>query len=239
MARIPRYMDVYTDLKKHIRGGEYEVGDFLPTEGELEKKYEVSRTTVRKAIQSLIYEGYVDVKQGRGTQVIDFRATQELNRVTSITETLRNKGYELEVKNTYIDRVRANKSTANRLEIDVGSDLYRVQRVILADGIPTAMAENFIPCDLVEGLDMRAHEIKSLYTFLEDEYGYHIDSGKDIISAKSADCMESQLLDTKLQAALITIRRVTYSDGKPLSYDKSTIRADKYQLELNMAGRKP
>lgn len=238
MAKIPRYMDVYTDLKKHIRSGEYEVGDFLPTEGELEEKYEVSRTTVRKAVQSLIFEGYVNVQQGRGTQVVDFRSTQEMNCVTSITETLRNRGYDIAVKNVYIDIKQAKKTTASRLEILENSDIYHVQRVILADGVPTAIVENFIPVENARGIDIRAHEIASLYGFLESEYGHHIDSGKDIISAKSADFVESQLLDTKQNAALITIRRVTYVAGRPLSYDKSTIRADKYQLELSLVGRR-
>lgn len=238
MSKIPRYMDVYTSLKAHIRSGDYEVGDFLPTEGDLEEKYNVSRTTIRKAVQSLILEGYVNVQQGRGTQVIDFRSTQELNCVTSITETLRNRGYEIEVKNIYIDVVKAKKTTAARLEIPENTDIYHVQRVILADGVPTAMVENFMSMDKAKGIDQRAHEISSFYNFLEAEYGHHIDSGKDIISAKSADFIESQLLDTKQNAALITIRRVTYVNGKPLTYDKSTIRADKYQLELALVGRR-
>ncbi len=237
MSKVPRYMEVYIDLKNDIRNGEYDVGDFLPTEGELEKRYDVSRTTIRKAVQSLIYEGYVNVKQGRGTQVMDFRATQQLNRVTSITETLRQKGYQLKIESIYIDVVDALKSTANHLEIEEGTALYRVQRVISADGVATAIVENFIPCEKVPNLDLHTHEIQSLYNFLEQKYQHHIDSGKDIISAKSADFIESQLLGTKLNAALITIRRVTYSNGMPLSYDKSTIRADKYQLELNLAGR--
>lgn len=237
MSTTPRYVAVYTDLKKQIREGEMDVGDFLPVEAELEKIYNVSRTTIRNAIKALLSEGYVDVKQGRGTQVLDFRSTQQLNCVTSLSETLRNKGYEVVIKSIYIDVVNATKNTATRLEIKEGDAVYHVQRVLLADGMPTAILENFIPTTLAEDIDLKMHEIKSLYGFLEEEYAHHIDSSKDIISAKSADFIESQMLDVKPGAALITIRRITYCADKPLTYDKTIVRADKYQLQLLLKGR--
>lgn len=237
MAKLPRYMSVYASLKNYIRNGEYEVGDFLPTENELSEKFTVSRTTIRKAIQHLVLDGYIKVTQGRGTEVLDFRSTQKLNAVTSITETLRNRGYKVEVKNIYIDIVKAKKTTALKLSISENSEVYRIQRIILADEIPTAIVENFIPLEKVPNIEKRTNEIESLYTFLESEYGHYINSGKDIISAKSADFTESQMLDTKPNAALITIRRTTYINKTPFSYDKSIIRADKYQLEVNLTGR--
>ncbi len=238
MSANPRYIEVYTKVKKLIRDGEIKVNEFLPTEAELEKRYGVSRTTIRKAVQNLVAEGYVEVKQGSGTKVVDFRSTQELNYVTSISETLARKGYDVKTKSMYIDIVNASKTTSEMLNIPMGSQVYHVQRVILADSIPTVILENFISVDKTPNIDQKYHEIKSLYAYIEEKYGFHIDSSKDTISAKSADFVESQMLDIRPGAALITLRRVTYSDGKALSYDKSTIRADKYQFEITLRGRK-
>ena len=52
-SRIPRYLWVYNTLKKQIEDREYVTGDHLPPEPELEKKYNVSRTTIRKAVELL------------------------------------------------------------------------------------------------------------------------------------------------------------------------------------------
>ncbi len=237
MAATPIYHEIYLKLKKLIRDGEYEVGDFLPPEGELEKIFNVSRTTVRRVVDILVKEGYIEVKQGRGTKVIDFNSTQKLNGVTSVSETLRKKGVIVTIKSIYIDIVKATKSTAMRLNVDEGEKLYRIQRVQLADGIPIAIIENYINMKFCKDLELQVGKINSLYEFLESEYGYHIDYAKDIISAKSADFTESQMLDVRIGAALLTLRRVTCDNGIPITYDKLIIRADKYRFELDLYGR--
>ena len=50
MARNPAYATVYDVMKKEIIEGDFAIGDLLPTEPELEKRFGVSRTTVRKAV---------------------------------------------------------------------------------------------------------------------------------------------------------------------------------------------
>ncbi len=237
MGDIPIYQEVYGNLNKLIRDGDYEVGEFLPPEGDLEQMYDVSRTTIRKAVNMLVSEGYVEVKQGRGTKILDFNSTQKLNGVTSISETLRKKGMQVEAKSIYIDIVEATKRTAERLKVDEGTKLYRVQRIQLADGKPVAIMENFIGTAFTPNLDTKINEIHSLYAFLEEEYGLHIDYAKDVISAKSADFVESQMLDVRVGAALLTLRRVSYTNGRPLTFDRIIIRADRYQFEIDMMGR--
>lgn len=95
MGRIPAYRAVYFSIKRAIQEGSYKPGDLLPCEADLENIYSVSRTTIRKAISILTSEGYLDVKQGRGTIVLDTSTTQRLNSITSITETLIKRGHKV------------------------------------------------------------------------------------------------------------------------------------------------
>ena len=67
---IKAYQHVYQTLKRRNTGAKYPIGSFLPTESELERLFSVSRTTVRHAISLLVDDGYVSVKQGRGTEII-------------------------------------------------------------------------------------------------------------------------------------------------------------------------
>lgn len=107
MARIPAYKQMYSSLKRDIQEGKYPPGSFLPTESEMEMIYEVSRTTVRRAIGMLTSEGYLSVTQGRGTEVQDVSTSQHLNKITSFTETLRRKGYQVSTQGLAQEKVAA------------------------------------------------------------------------------------------------------------------------------------
>ena len=102
---IPRYMWVHNSLKNQIETEDFKVGDFLPPEPELQKTFHVSRTTVRKAVEMLAQQGFVYIRQGKGTQVMDFKATQKLGFVTSFSETLREKGATVTQADVRIDFV--------------------------------------------------------------------------------------------------------------------------------------
>ncbi len=232
MTKIPLYQEVYQKLKNLIRTGEYDVGDFLPNEGELEEQYGVSRTTIRKVVNMLASEGYVEVKQGRGTRVLDFNSSQQLHMITSITQTLRKRGMDVRTNGVYIDVIPAGGKIADKLQLNDEDQIYRVQRVVLADGIPTAIMENYIACDTAPGLDSKVNEIESLYDYLEEAYMVTIEVARDIISAKSAEFSDAQILNVRVGAALLTLRRITYMQNRPITYDKITVRADKYQFEI-------
>lgn len=60
---------VSDQLESMIESGEYKVGDKIPTEPELMNMFEVSRNTVREAVQSLTWSGILEVRQGAGTFV--------------------------------------------------------------------------------------------------------------------------------------------------------------------------
>jgi GntR family transcriptional regulator len=237
MTKVPAYMNVYAMLKKKINSGEYEVGQFLPTEKELELEYDVSRTTIRRSIELLAREGFVLVRQGRGTEVLDVNYNQYLNGVTSISETLRKKGCKVYPRKLCIDIVPANSQVSKALEIKQGEDVVRIQRVQLADDLPIAIMENYINKKLVPNIEKESSKIISLYKFLESEYGIFLESTVDKIYAKNSDFMESEILQIPYERALLCMKRTTYCKNKPITYDYLKIRADKYKLEVNTTGR--
>ena len=67
------YRDVADKLKEDIMSGRYPIGSFLPTETELEATFNVSKITVRKAIELLAADEYVEKRSGRGTTVLSNR----------------------------------------------------------------------------------------------------------------------------------------------------------------------
>ena len=103
MGRNPAYLQVYNKIKGLIQDGTYPASTFLPPESDLEEMFRVSRTTVRRAIKMLSDDGIITVRQGSGTIVNGNRTTQNFNRVNSITESLKRKGYNYST--TYIKEI--------------------------------------------------------------------------------------------------------------------------------------
>lgn len=237
MARNPAYATVYDVLKKEIIEGDFAIGDLLPTEPELEKRFGVSRTTVRKAVDLLSREGFVQARQGKGTVVLDNRTKQNLNVVTSISETLRKKGYEVAPKSIYIDRIPASPHIAGDLGIEAGALVVRVQRIELADGKPIAIMKNYLKTEMVPGIEGHIGEISSLYHFLEERYGINIDSAHDRITARTADFTEAEMLNVTPGTALLYMKRVCCSNGIPVCVDRLSLLGDRYELEVDMTGR--
>ena len=69
-----KYAEIYKDLKCKIENGEYEFQELLPSENQLILTYACSRNTIRRAIASLVTDGYVQTMQGKGVTLKQARA---------------------------------------------------------------------------------------------------------------------------------------------------------------------
>lgn len=237
MRKVPAYMAVLDLIKKRIEDGTYPVLEFLPTEPELEKIYKVSRTTIRSAMELLKEEGFVEIKQGRGTMVLDRRTIQDLNKVTSVTESLRRRGYDVRTKSMYIDVIPVSEKLGKELDLPGDDSITRVQRIQLIDEKPIAIMRNYIPTTLVPGLIQFTNKFSGLYQFLEEHYNLEIDSAHDKIFAKSADFAESEMLNVQPGTALLCIRRICYRNEEPVCVDDVCILGDQYELAISTNGR--
>ena len=83
------YLEVADKIKEDIFSGKYPVGTMLPTENELEEMFQVSKITVRKAIELLATDEYVEKKSGRGTTVVSNRPYNRLSKAASFTQILK------------------------------------------------------------------------------------------------------------------------------------------------------
>ena len=235
----PLYLQVYSSLREQIEKGGVKVGDFLPPELELQKRFRVSRTTVRKAVDLLSKEGRVDAMQGRGTEVLDFKAIQNLQYVTSFSETLRDKGFSVRYRNITVDFVSGPQRVVRELKINPDVQLVRIQRITLANDKPIALMTNYLLPDLVPGIETKIATMKSLYSFLEEEYAIKIRSALEYISAKPASPSEAEKLNVSEGSPLLVVRRVTQSDRLPIEVAILLIIANKFEYSVYTKDRPP
>jgi GntR family transcriptional regulator len=234
---LPRYLWVYNSLKNRIETEDCKVGEFLPPEPELQKTYYVSRTTVRKAVEMLARQGFVSIRQGRGTQVVAFKATQKLGFVTSFSETLREKGAVVTQADVRVHYVPAPRRIALDLQIEPGDRLAKIDRVTLADGTPIALMTNYLLPAIVPGIERRIGGMSSLYSFLESEYNLVIESATDFISARRGTPAETERLQVPPRSPLLVVRRITQSGGRPIETVTLLVVPEKFEYCVHTRGR--
>lgn len=225
------YKQMYETLKQRIICKKYALGELLPPEPMLEEEFQVSRTTVRKAIELLVQEGYVVKKQGFGTQVIRRKSIQNLNILTSISAALERKGYEIGIRSCYIETLPADEEKARKLSVSEGTPLVCIHRIRTADGMPVCIMENYIIASYVPGLE-NEENIERLYPVLKNRYGINITGSRDRISACNASFEEAQILGVPVKAALLTVERVCSVDKRPIELDYARIVASHYEFEV-------
>ncbi len=236
----PAYRRVYSELKLGLKS-KYPVGSFLPTEGELEEIYGVSRTTIRKAISLLEEEGLIKVTQGRGTEVIKSFAYERYTNVASISTAVtpdsptKASNGSVVISQSNISLVTARDKTAEILQVEPGAPLFCIQRIISnQNNAPVALLVDYLSADLVPGLNQYSGKFTDLYSFLADTYNIHYTKSTETITAKSASLLEANTLKVEIGSPLLYCRKTAYCDKGPLEYSYSTYVPDLYQITINM-----
>jgi len=237
MPKLPAYKRMYIELKNDIKNGKYPPGAFLPTEAELERLFGVSRTTVRRAIGLLTSEGYLSVRQGRGTEVQDVTTAQHLNTITSFTETIRRRGYDVTTQGLTVESIPAPKNIADIFSINKGELVHHIQRVQCADGQPIGILENYLLVSMFPDLQLNEREFVSLYAHLEQHYGIIFKEASETITAISASFTDAQILRVPSGTPLLLSTRITCSDQGPLEYAIIKVIAERYEYQVYMSGR--
>jgi len=232
---IPRHAQISKWLRDQIETGEFKPDEKLPSENELAKKFDVSRVTIRRALQSLENEEIIYRCQGLGSFVSDERAPHSLVQLTDFNEDMAKAGLEASsiVKN--ISTVTAPEWLLDILEIEKETKVMKIDRQRLGDGDPIAFDSTWLPILYGQLLDEKSLKDYTIYKQLEENYDIPIVRGCYKISAAVADKQLSEDLNTKENAPLLVIDRVSYTiGGKPVYYQKRFYRSDKVLYEMTL-----
>lgn len=228
----PLYEQIKDYILTNIHSGEYKPNTRIPSERSLSKKFGVSRLTVSKAIKELEQAGWLSVQIGKGTFIKEQKIDQELETLTSFSEDMAHRGMSPSSRVIRAEVVKASETVAQMLNIDVGADVARLQRVRLADGEPIALETSHLVeayCPLI--LARFDFSEDSLYTVLREEYNLHFTRADQAFEARLATPEESELLALDGPTAILAITRVTFSqDDRPMEYVHSAYRGDRYQF---------
>jgi GntR family transcriptional regulator len=208
--RPPLADHVRTELRQLIVSGKVPAGSRLPSESHLCDQYNVSRITLREAVQGLVQEGYVVRRQGSGTYVTRRPTLQNsLDTNFSYTEYLENAGIRAGKKVLSAKSVPADAETAEALAVEEGTRVVEVRRLRTADGQPAVYSIDAIPADIVSVAADRSALRGSLYRLLA-ENGHPVDHGEAIVAPAVAHKELAQLLDVDRGTLLQHLQQIDY-----------------------------
>ena len=232
MKKGPLYLSILEILKEKIIDGIYPLHSYLPTENELEEEFQVSKITIRKAIEILEQEGYVLKQSGRGTTVISNSIFNKLSKGESFTNILQKEGLQL----------RKEKTTISKIKLYPQDELYRyfgsqstcITRFYYLNGKPFIHFTHYLSGDIeisnIENdnsfsLYMLLYRNKQMIKNFHDEF--YIDY-PPLAILKELECEDSPLLGRK---------RLTYNNSNQVievSYARYNTKLHHYVINYHV-----
>lgn len=210
---------VRNDLRQLILDGSFPAGSRLPSEPDLCDRYNVSRITLREAVQGLVQEGYLVRRQGSGTYVTR-RPTlrNSLDQNFSYTDYLKHAGIRAGKKILSAKSVAASPETVEALGLGPGARVVEIRRLRTADGTPAVYSVDAIPADIVSVSTNRSALRGSLYLLLTQR-GHAVDHGEAVVAPAVADAELAELLAVEPGTLLQGLEQIDYDAAdRPVMY---------------------
>src|SRR6185437_15611561 len=169
VTNAPLYAHVEATLASEIANAVLPTGSQLPPEERLTERFAVSRTTVRKAVDNLVARGLVEIRRGKGTFVTEPKIRQDLTELSGFVKDMVALGRTPTARLHDKRPVPASDIVAAHLGVPVGTQVYRIERVRLADGIAMSFDETYLPLDIGEKIAGNDLEAEPIFSLLENK----------------------------------------------------------------------
>ena len=229
-----KFGNIYSDLKTKIETQEYEFNAIIPSENELTKVYDCSRSTVRRALAELIHRGYVQVRQGSRVRVIYEpveRNVFKIGGIESFKEAALRNGFSYDTKVVKLEKVFSDAEISARSGFKIGEELFDVRRVRYIDGKPLILDKNYFLTYVAKNLTEEIAR-KSIYEYLENELRVKIMTSKRKMTTELATSEDKEFLELDDYNCLAIVSgRVFNADGIQFEYTESRHRPDYFCFE--------
>lgn len=232
---VPLYHQVVQGIEAAIHTGALAPGSRLDNEIDLAAQLNLSRPTMRKAMDELVRSGLLVRKRGVGTQVVASQVRRHLE-LSSLFDDLQRVGSKPSTEVLAFSHAQADDAAREALQLAAGAMVYRFTRLRKVGGKPLALMENSVRDDIV-AIDEESLAARGLYEILRSG-GVNFRLANQRIGAVTANEYQSSLLETSPGAALVTMERTAVDDtGRLVETGHHVYRADSYSFEMTLVQR--
>lgn len=232
VTNVPVYIQIHDKIKEDIEKGVWKIGDRLPSERELSIQFNVSRMTLRQAIQTLAEEGILERKIGSGTYVARKKVQEKMSGTTSFTEIMLSQNRTPSSRTVSYYVAKPSSSEMEKLQLKEHEQIIRMERIRFADNVPICFEVASVPYALVEQYS-KTEITSSFYKTLEEKGGYKIGRANQTISAMQASEQIAEYLTIKRGDAILRLRQISYlENGCPFEYVRTQYVGNRFEFYL-------
>ncbi|WP_270087503.1 GntR family transcriptional regulator [Sphingobacterium sp. SYP-B4668] len=224
---IPLHLQAEMLLRELIKAPEYIEGKLLPNEVELAKRLAISRTTLRLAINKLVYEELLVRKKGVGTRVVTSKFSSKSKNWLSFSQEMKNRGIEVKNFELHVSWVIPDSNVQHFFDIKEGQKVLKLERLRGKIDDPFVYFISYFHPRV--GLTGEEDFKRPLYEILEREYHIVADLSQEEINAKAANKFIADKLEIELGEPILSRKRFVFDQsGRPIEYNLGYYRADSF-----------
>lgn len=224
------YIQLTRIFLEKIRSANWKLNDRIPSEDELSRTYNISKITVRQAINNLASDGYLMKIQGKGTFVTSVLPIVGVAMRTIFTEEMFGKEVKAEKELLFKGIKEPDQDIRSYLKTD--GDIYYMLSRRLLNGNPAYVDESFIPYSITPEIGSLDIADSSLYFFLQEKALKKIFKVIQTVEVSQAKGDSARHLDLEEGVMVLVVHRLLLSsDSTPVAYTKLQGRSDRYKFQ--------
>lgn len=230
-AKQPLHIQAEYFLRQLIRQEEYMKGARLPNEVALAEQLNISRNTLRQAINKLVYEGLLVRKKKYGTTVAMQKVSGDARKWMSFSQEMKCLGMTVQNFELHVSKKSVPEDAATFFGVAPESRLVCLERLRGQPGQPFVYFISYFNPEIPITSD--EDFTKPLYEQLEQNYGVRVKTSKEMISAMSADSVLAEKFEiNEGDPILVRKRFVLDVNGMPVEYNVGYYRADCFTYSI-------
>ena len=240
-AEAPKYEPAYRTILERLTAGRSPVGMRMPTEGELASSFGISRVTIRRALDMLVQDGYVESRQGSGYRVITLSPASD-TCLTSFTDAMLRAGSE--PTSRLISIVQHPAGQLARLPVGLAdSPVIEITRLRLVDGQPRMLVKTYAPARLMP--DAAPEDFpefgaeQSILRILAGRFGLEWSAACEDISPVLADAIIAATFGIPTGSPLLRQSCSAFADDGSVVFHEDVFRTGAVSFALSRQGRTP
>ncbi|UCE51821.1 MAG: GntR family transcriptional regulator [Desulfobacterales bacterium] len=227
---LPLYYQLKEIVLEKIENGDWGIGSQIPSEKDLQERYEISRATVRQTMDILVNDGFLQKIRGKGTIVKKPAIEEKLPELKSFTEEM--KAIDASKQVLLKKYVEPSAFMQKILKLYSDEKVFYLKRLMIVEGKNLGILNSYVPARY--NLSLKEDYSKSLYKIFEKN-DIRLAWADQTIEAAMSSKEETRILGLKSPIPILVIKRLCFSVHQEIvEYVKAVYHYDQYRFKIKL-----